>query len=160
MKALTLRNTWTSDLDYGWGNGYVVIPPSSTWHGVDHSQFPVKTPCGLSWSSTAKELKSINGGSMPPHVKDDDWLVGFSTRGAIYRTLDERDVERCTYRLLGAIELLDTVPYSHSEPLVSIRCPRCQSLNQVNHLVDDCSSSPELKLMNCHDCKESFYFSM
>lgn len=158
MKAFTVKNTWSTTPDHGWGNGYVAIPPTSSWHGVDYHQIPVSVHGGLTWSTKAKVIRE-RGVKMPSWVHDSFWIVGFDTVRESDRTMTEQDVERELYKLLGAMEQLDNFKYA-KEIITQVRCPNCLSLNGVSHLVTDCGCEPELQMISCDDCGKPFYFSV
>lgn len=46
-------------VDFGWGNGYVIVPKGHPWHGVDndHVDLPESINGGLTFSSPVNELK-------------------------------------------------------------------------------------------------------
>lgn len=68
--------------DFGWGNGYVVIPKGNMLHGKGYHEIHDLIPTlevngGLTFADSVDELKpwkEIPGGY------DDGWVVGFDTR--------------------------------------------------------------------------------
>ncbi len=156
MKAFTVKNTWSNHHQHGWGNGYVAIPPTSSWHGVDYHQIPVDAYRGLTWSSKVSEVRG-RGVEVPENIPDDDWIVGFDTVRLYDTEMTEQDVECEVYKLLGALEQLDKTKYA-KEVITQVRCPNCSSLNGVSHLVSD--YEPELQMISCDDCGKPFYFSI
>ena len=158
MKAFTVKNTWSNTPDHGWGNGYVAIPPTSSWHGVDRHSIPVQTHGGITWSDSAEKLRK-RGVDVPDFINNDDWIVGFDTVRSSDIDMDKQDVRNETYKLLGALEQLDGIPYQN-ELITQVRCPHCQSLNGVSHLVSEEGYSAETRLWACYDCGKPFYFSI
>lgn len=158
MKAFTVKNTWSNHHQHGWGNGYVAIPPTSSWHGVDYHQIPVSVHGGLTWSSKASEVRE-RGVEVPPCIDGNDWVVGFDTVRLWDAELTEQDVERETYKLLGALEQLISTPYVN-DTTTYVRCPHCQSLNNISDSVDYDKCRAETHAQGCTDCHKSFYFSI
>lgn len=158
MKSFTVKNTWSTGGNHGWGNGYVAIPPTSSWHGANYNQIPVSVHGGLTWSSFASAIRS-RGVEVPSCIDDNEWIVGFDTARSSSKDMDKNDVRNETYRLLGALEQLDKIPYQ-KYLITQVRCPHCSSLIGVSHLVEDYSYSKEPRLQCCTYCEEHFYFSI
>lgn len=159
MKSFIVKNTWSTNDDHGWGNGYVAIPPTSSWHGVNYSQIPVGVHGGLTWSSFASEVRA-RGVAVPSWIDDSEWVVGFDTVRSHSKDMDKYDVRNETYRLLGAIEQLDNIPYQN-HLVTQVRCPHCITLNNVSNLVEDFNCGlEEPRLRCCDDCGKPFYFSI
>lgn len=84
MKTLIKENTWLNRggvLQFGWGNGYVIIPPGHKLHGVDHDNIGVDIHGGLTFSELIDE-ESI---SYWPELSKSDlgsWIIGFDTAHA------------------------------------------------------------------------------
>lgn len=76
-------------IDFGWGNGYVVIPAGHILHGVDYNNIEVEVHGGLTFSDHADQLDW-------PEIKVEDngsWIIGFDTAHA-YDTLDNWPKEK------------------------------------------------------------------
>ena len=82
MKAFIKENTHyerSTYMDFGWGNGYVVIPKGHVLHGVNydkiHELANIEINGGLTFSDTVDTLswKEIPEGS------EGGWVVGFDT---------------------------------------------------------------------------------
>lgn len=83
METITIKNTWLTGLETGWGNGYVLIPEGHVLHGKHYDDIDVSVHGGLTLSSLiTKELiehwekKNIVG------LKTEYigmWMVGFDT---------------------------------------------------------------------------------
>ena len=157
MKSFTVKNTWSTDGNHGWGNGYVAIPPTSSWHSVNYNQMPISVHGGLTWSSLASAIRD-RGILVPSWIDDNEWVVGFDTVRESSRCMDKHDVRNESYRLLGAMQQLDKIPYQ-KELITQVRCPHCSSLNSVTHLVEDFIPKAH-KLWSCDDCGKHFYFSI
>lgn len=52
MKVVIKENTWLTRgvIDFGWGNGYVLIPEDSPLHGKDYNDIDVDVHGGLTFS--------------------------------------------------------------------------------------------------------------
>lgn len=55
--------TRLSILDFGWGNGYVNLPPGHRWYGLHYDQIDVDVHGGLTFSAQIGEY----------------WTIGFDT---------------------------------------------------------------------------------
>jgi hypothetical protein len=79
MKTVLVENTRTSRsiMDFGWGNGYVLIPEGHKYHGVEYDNIPVSVHGGLTYSKLVNEKTAELFGL----GKDDigKWCVGFDT---------------------------------------------------------------------------------
>ncbi|MGO3282469.1 MAG: hypothetical protein ACTIKC_06740 [Psychrobacter sp.] len=157
MKSFTVKNTWSTDGNHGWGNGYVAIPPTSSWHGANYNQIPVSVHGGLTWSSFASAIRKRDV-EVPSWVDDNDWVVGFDTVRESSKCMHKSDVERETHKLLGAIEHINDIP-CQKYLITQTQCPNCHILNDVSHLVDDYGIK-EPRLHCCEDCGKHFYFSI
>ena len=66
-------------MDFGWGNGYVVIPEGHNLYGMHfndiHDKFEIEVNGGLTFSDYAKNIKNweIKG------LMENDWIIGFDT---------------------------------------------------------------------------------
>lgn len=157
MKSFTVRNTWSPHENHGWGNGYVVIPPTSSWHGVNYRQIPVSAHGGLTWSSLASVMRGREV-EVPSWVDDNDWVVGFDTVRFCDVKMSSRNVSNRTYIFLGAMQQLEKIPYQ-KEITTQVRCPHCSSLNGIGHLVEEYPDNAP-RLWSCDDCGKHFYFSI
>lgn len=80
MKTLIKENTWLTRgfMDFGWGNGYVLIPKDSPLHGKHYDSINVDVHYGLTFSDLVDE-KFVEKW---PELSNDDlgcWMVGFDT---------------------------------------------------------------------------------
>jgi len=82
MKWFVIENTWLSreplyeghrGMDFGWGNGYVVIPPYHSQYGVGYEEIPVDVHGGLTFCGDAEKL------DWPDVEGLKGWVVGFDT---------------------------------------------------------------------------------
>lgn len=159
MKSFTVKNTWSTVGRHGWGNGYVAIPPTSSWHGIEHYDMPLDANFHLSWSSKPQELKD-RGVDIPDSISDDDWIVGFDTVHHLQWLVDEIDVRIQANRLLLAAIAMDETPYVWDDPIVTIRCPECKELNDVSDFFDYGRYEAEVRAKKCDHCCSHFYFSL
>ncbi|WP_227430456.1 hypothetical protein [Psychrobacter sp. I-STPA6b] len=149
MKSFTRKNTWSKDSHHGWGSGYVAIPESSSWHGVEYEQIPVSVHGGLTWSSLAKDLCEIDG------VDDDDWIIGFDTQHSGDNLIDQDEayVLDETQSLLRQMRVLDISHFVNTRLVVV--CPVCDAVNDVSSMR---GYYPETKNWDCKHCGNIFYF--
>ena len=82
MKAFVKENTWLSRsiMDFGWGNGYVVIPSGHPLNGIDYDEIHSKIPSlqvhgGLTFSKCVDDLDW----DVIPENSEGGWVVGFDT---------------------------------------------------------------------------------
>jgi hypothetical protein len=114
MKTIIVENNWLSRegqfaMDYGWGNGYVLIPRDHCLWGVYYDDIPVEVHGGLTFNDLIEEeiLENKNFSSI---TKEDigSWMVGFDTchSGDTLEKWSKEAVQAETDRLakqLGAI---------------------------------------------------------
>lgn len=80
MKTIIIENTWLTRglINFGWGNGYVLIPEGHPCHGKHYEKIKVDVHGGLTFSETVNDdtLKWCD-----QLTKEDtgSWLVGFDT---------------------------------------------------------------------------------
>lgn len=79
MKVVIKENTWfTRDMfDFGWGNGYVLIPKDNHLHGKHYDDINVDVHGGLTFSGLV-DTKMVEDWELD---KEDEgkWCVGFDT---------------------------------------------------------------------------------
>jgi len=88
MKILVLKNDWLLPkhpmlkdhlhlFQFGWGNGYALIPRGHKLYGKDYDQIPVQAHGGLTFSRflSGKAIKKF--GLSKRHLGK--WMVGFDT---------------------------------------------------------------------------------
>lgn len=80
MKVFIKEITWLTRkgiIDFGWGNGYVLIPEDHPLHGKDYDDIFVDVHGGLTFSELV-DSKMVNEWGLD---KDDEgkWCVGFDT---------------------------------------------------------------------------------
>lgn len=82
MKSFIKENTWLrrGTIDFGWGNGYVIIPKDHPLNGKSYCEIHDLIPQlevngGLTFSESADDLdwEEI------PEKNEGDWIVGFDT---------------------------------------------------------------------------------
>ena len=83
MKSFIKENTFLtrdSFMDFGWGNGYVVIPKGHKLHGMNYNDIHDAIPSlsvngGLTFSASADSL----AWDEIPEGSEGCWVVGFDT---------------------------------------------------------------------------------
>jgi len=103
------ENTWLNRgfNDFGWGNGYVIIPENHPMYGV--TDIPVNVNGGLTFAENFEVLNRENWLDMPEDVTS-GWVVGFDTAHSC-DTLEKwpkESVESETYRLKTQLEEMIT----------------------------------------------------
>lgn len=79
MKTAILKNTWLTRefIEFGWGNGYVIIPKEHKLHGVHYDDINVYVHGGLTFSELV-DLEIIETFGLD--IEDEGkWCVGFDT---------------------------------------------------------------------------------
>jgi len=83
MKAFVKENTWltrNSFMDFGWGNGYVIIPKGHPLHGKNYDEIHDLIPAlvvngDLTFADSADDLKWDE----LPDNSEGAWVIGFDT---------------------------------------------------------------------------------
>jgi hypothetical protein len=83
MKTFIKKITWLSrkskygipKMEFGWGNGYVVISKEHPLYGKTHDELNefLDIHGGITFSDYAKGIIKRKG------INDDDWVIGFDT---------------------------------------------------------------------------------
>jgi hypothetical protein len=80
MKTVIKENTWLARVgfeNFGWGNGYVIIPPNHKLHGRHYDDIDVNVHGNLTFSELADnkliEWLGLDIGDLG------SWVVGFDT---------------------------------------------------------------------------------
>ena len=62
----------------GWGNGYIIIPETHPWFGMEYNDIPVEVHGGLTFGNVITEDMLEHWDNL---TKDDigKWLIGFDT---------------------------------------------------------------------------------
>lgn len=70
MKILTHKMPWhIPQIEAGWGNGYIGVPPEHPWFGIDYNDIQCDVHGGLTYSADHK----------PKEKPDGYWWIGFDT---------------------------------------------------------------------------------
>lgn len=65
------------DMDLGWGNGYVAVPPGHPLHGMFYNDIDIDIHGGLTYSGPTDNWQP---GTLPEElVGKDYWAIGFDT---------------------------------------------------------------------------------
>jgi hypothetical protein len=79
MDTIIRENDWLARgvSDFGWGNGYVIIPEDHPMYGVHYDEIPVDVHGGLTFSESVKDMDIENW----PQIEGikGGWVVGFDT---------------------------------------------------------------------------------
>ncbi|WP_131667424.1 hypothetical protein [Psychrobacter pygoscelis] len=148
MKSFIRENTYRTT-PLGWGNGYVVIPKSSSWHGVEYTSIPVDVHGGLTWSSLGSEF--VND---PDCVDGDAWIIGFDIchHGDDINNCSKKYVEAETASLLQQMQELDKFGFAKSQRAVI--CPHCGEAHSLEPID---SIFVEVEKRTCLKCHKEFY---
>lgn len=95
MKIFVKENTWLKRSrfrNFGWGNGYVVIPKGNMLHGKSYNEIHDLIPMldangGLTFADSVDDLKTWKE---IPKDCDGGWIVGFDTAHS-WDTLEKWD---------------------------------------------------------------------
>ena len=82
MRSFVKENNWlTRDfMDFGWGNGYVIIPKGHPLHGLDYNEINDKgidVHYGLTMSANVEDCTNWKDTFLPEEAGG--WVVGFDT---------------------------------------------------------------------------------
>lgn len=89
------------DIDYGWGNGYVILDEWHPWFGMDYDEIPVHIHGGLTLGRYISEFDT----TWCTDIKDSEigkYLIGFDTchYGDNLANWSKEDVQKEANRLL------------------------------------------------------------
>lgn len=82
IRTLIIENThlWRGVMDFGWGNGYVVIPIGHPLHGKNYNDIDgINIHGGLTFSEPVSELKTPVWKKCFSEDEKDAWVIGFDT---------------------------------------------------------------------------------
>jgi hypothetical protein len=82
MKTFIVENTHltrSAHMDFGWGNGYVIIPKGHPAHGKHYDQIDVDVNGGLTFSDSVENLKAQSWQQEFTEEDAGGWVVGFDT---------------------------------------------------------------------------------
>lgn len=79
MKVVIRENTWLTRgmINFGWGNGYVLIPENHPLHGKDYDDIDVDVHGGLTFSELV-DAEMVEKWELDKEDKG-KWCVGFDT---------------------------------------------------------------------------------
>tara|TARA_R110000851_G_scaffold332337_1_gene508161 strand:- start:4161 stop:4511 length:351 start_codon:yes stop_codon:yes gene_type:complete len=102
LKYIILKNTHltrSAHMDFGWGNGYVILPKGHIFNGVGYDILnetgKINVHYGLTFSEKYENLTDKIKALIPKDIKEGCWVVGFDT--AHYRDTLERWGKREVY---------------------------------------------------------------
>lgn len=104
--------------EWGWGNGYVIIPPDHPYYKKHHTKIPVNVHGGLTYSQDIKLCKKSSYWTRVPEVANwegEGWIVGFDTSHAYdnEETWSKENVEIETNKL--KLQLVNLYNYENNE---------------------------------------------
>ncbi len=82
IQTLIIENDWLPrkiegvseySMDFGWGNGYVLVPIGHPLYRIDYDEISIEVHGGLTFSDYAKHLKGV------PENQHNMWAIGFDT---------------------------------------------------------------------------------
>jgi len=114
MKAIIRKITWLDRrfMEFGWGNGYVIIPKDHILHGKDYDHINVDIHGGLTFSDliTKDFMKRWNEDEQDENskLKNEDegcWIIGFDTAhpGDSLINWPKEEVKKETENLLNQV---------------------------------------------------------
>lgn len=146
MKQFIRVNDWLDDsMERGWGNGYIAIPKSSSWHGMEYDDIPVDVHGGLTYAGLAS-----NASFKPDDIDDSDWIIGFDTchfNDDEY-SCDKEYVINETNELFKQMVKLDALGFAKMQKTVS--CPHCSSTYVLPDVDSIFVETSERECDNCH----------
>jgi len=151
MKTFIVENTWNTHREQGWGNGYLVLPPSSPWYGVSCEHIPVSVHGGLNWSSISSDMREE---VIHDDIPNDHWIIGFHTShyGDTPINCGKDYVESETSNLYNQMLVLNQ--YKVADSCLVAYCPHCNLPNDVVPQ-SDCS---QMNYLHCIECENKFYY--
>ena len=71
-----IENDWLprDTFDFGWGNGYVILPKGHKYHGIDYNDIPVDIHGGLTYS---RDIEYFSTDKV--EAESGAWVIGFDT---------------------------------------------------------------------------------
>lgn len=80
MKTVIVENTWfTRDfMDFGWGNGYVLIPEGHPYYNTDYDDIDVNIHGGLTFGKIIDDEMIEKWNELSPEDKG-YYMIGFDT---------------------------------------------------------------------------------
>jgi hypothetical protein len=81
MKTIIRQNLWLDRnmFEFGWGNGYVLIPKNHHLHGKHYTEINVNVHGGLTYSDLIDEDMIDSFKDLFTEDDIDSWCVGFDT---------------------------------------------------------------------------------
>ena len=142
------ENTITSR---GWGNGYLAIPKSNSWHGINDVEMPLGYvgTLQMSYSEYAIHFKGL-----PLHINKDSWIIGFDTTYPSYIGLNKKDILRITKEFLIKME---TLPNLQHKIVSTTNCTYCGFPHDVSGTLTDYYDK-QAKKLTCFMCATEFYY--
>jgi hypothetical protein len=142
MKTFIIENTWlprnSSHFDFGWGNGYVLIPVGHPIHGRHFENINVRVYRDLTFSELVDSDMIERWGL----DKEDEgtWCIGFDTAhlGTSLKEWTKEKVQEETYKLrnqliaLGTLENVFEITTKVLEELSKFKVPKTLLINNNN----------------------------
>jgi hypothetical protein len=111
LKTFVRENNWLPrgfmGRNFGWGNGYVIIPEGHPMYGKHYDDIPVEVNGGLTFAENVSDMNREHWPEIPEDITS-GWVVGFDTAHS-WDTLSrwpKEKVERETNRLRLQLEKL------------------------------------------------------
>ena len=99
---LTRTITGSFEMDFGWGNGYVILPEGHPFYEKHYDDIPVDCHGGLTFAEDSQSMSKTTGG-IP-----NGWMIGFDTarRGDTLERWSMQAVFEHTIKLADAMNEL------------------------------------------------------
>ena len=153
IQSFILENKWSTSPkeNRGWGNGYLALPKSNSWYGINYEDIPlyIKGTYGLTYSDYAKKLSKL-----PLNINKESWIIGFDSNREIQSHLTKEDIKLLTYEMLVTMESL---PDLQNKVNYITNCTYCDFPNDVSEYVGtDHYINP--KEITCFMCSTKFFY--
>lgn len=135
----------------GWGNGYLAIPKTNSWHGISDVEIPLGHvgTLQMSYSEYANHFKGL-----PLHINQHSWIIGFDTTYPSYVGLNKKDILRINKEFLVKME---TLPNLQHKIVSTTNCTYCGFPHDVSDTLTDDYYKQAHKL-TCFMCTTEFYY--
>lgn len=135
----------------GWGNGYLAIPKTNSWHGIIDIEIPLGYvgTLQMSYSEYANHFKRL-----PSNINQNSWIIGFDTTYPSYVGLTKKDIIRITKEFLIQMEAL---PDLQHKIVSTTNCTYCGFPHDISGTISN-DYYKQAKNLTCFMCATEFYY--